>query len=345
MGVFENERDGIWQALLTELDMHMAVICFYARSRRVLWRETLVNYFNAISDAGPDSAPFRSGVWPADVPIPPLGLSDDIFLDVHPHSFYFRLDGGAGRNLVASGSRANLPMVNIDDSIWDRRTWTKIAPPSWPVNRVYPDHPQNVRNATIGIPANQANDFLRCGGCNKEFVDISTEDLGCECDDWYVDYPCVQVHQYPSYPNAPNLLNKGVMAMQSFKPDDVIGEYVGMLLPPGRADPSIRNNVFADDVYTIDLNAPVIVRVNNTSTTIPGGKVADVSAGWKGNWTRFINTSPQKAHWNIELEQRLIADRVRIIVRVIRPITFGEELIASYGTEYMKSLFGDNWMP
>lgn len=65
----------------------------------------------------------------------------------------------------------------------------------------------------------------------------------------------------------------------------------------------------------------------------------------KGNWTRFINTSPLKADWNIELEQRVIADRIRILVSSLWPIVFGEELIASYGPDYMKSLFGQGWAP
>lgn len=345
MEVFETERDSLWESLLTQLDTHVAVLTFYARSRRLPWRAALINYFDKIGDAGPDSAPFRSGVWPGDVPGHPLGLSDDIFQDEHPHTFFLRLDGGADQNMVVSGSRKNQPMINIDQSILDRRTWPKTAPPTWPVNRKYPDHPQNVRNATIGIPANQGDDFLRCGGCDQTFVDIASDTIGCTCVSWHVDYPCVQVHEYPPYPNAPNLINKGVMAMQAFGSNEIIGEYVGMLLPPGRTDPNIKNNVFADDTYTIDLNAAVLARVNGEMTSMPGGRIADVSAAWKGNWTRFINTSPLKADWNIELVQWLIADRVRILVRTIQPIAFGEQLIASYGNDYMKDLFGNGWTP
>ncbi|KFY18686.1 hypothetical protein V493_08421 [Pseudogymnoascus sp. VKM F-4281 (FW-2241)] len=345
MGVFEHERDGLWKALLTELETYMGFVTFYARSRQLPWREALINYFDKIGDTGPDSAPFRSGVWPSDVPVHPLGLDDDILQGENPHTFYCRLDGGADRNLVSSGSRKNLPIVNIDQSICDRRTWPKATPPTWPANRKYPDHPQNVRNATVGIPASQADDFLRCGICNQTFVDIASDNIGCTCVSWHVDYPCVLVREYFPYPSAPTLVNKGVMAMQIFTSNEIIGEYVGMLLPPGRTDPNIKNNVFADDVYTMDLNAAVIARVKGQTTSMPGGKIADVSAVWKGNWTRFINTSPLKADWNIELEQRLVADRIRIPVRTIRPILFGEELIASYGTDYMKSLFGDSWAP
>jgi hypothetical protein len=135
------------------------------------------------------------------------------------------------------------------------------------------------------------------------------------------------------------------MAMQPFESRKIIGEYVGQLLPPGRADPALKNNIFADDVYTIDLNAAVMGQENGRVTSMPGGKIADVSAGWRGNWTRFINTSPRKADWNVELVQWLIADRIRILVRTIKPIAFGEQLIASYGTDYMKSLFGPDWKP
>ncbi|OBT60725.1 hypothetical protein VE03_09789 [Pseudogymnoascus sp. 23342-1-I1] len=344
MEVFQRERDSLWESLLIQLDKHMTSINFYARSRQVPWSEALIKYFDIIGDTGPDSAPFRSGIWPSDVPVHPLGLDDDIFQGKDAHTFYLRLDGGAGQNLVVSGSRTNQPMINIDGCTFDRRPWPRAAPPTWPPNRTYSDHPQNVRNATVGIPAAQADDFLVCGGCNQSFADITSGDIGCTCVSWRVDYPCLQVHQYPPYPSAPNMINKGVMAMQTFESDEFIGEYVGILLPPGRADPSIRRNVFADDVYTIDLNAAVIVRINGETTTMPGVKIADVSAGWKGNWTRFINTSPRKADWNIELVQWMIADRIRIMVRTIRPILFGEELIGSYGTDYMKSLFGNNWV-
>ncbi|KFY69934.1 hypothetical protein V499_09610 [Pseudogymnoascus sp. VKM F-103] len=341
--VFKNERDGLWRALLIELDRHMAVINFFARSRQLPWKETLITYFDDINDTGPDSAPFRSGVWPPDIPAHPLGLDDDIFEGEHPHTFYFCLNGGTDRNLVMSGSRIDKPMENIKESAFDRRYWPKTAPHSWPANRTYLDHPQNVRNATAGIPANQADDFLICGDCDNTFVDTTTDDTGCTCVSWQIEYPCVQVHEYPPYPSAPSLLNKGVMAMQAFARDEIIGEYVGLLLPPGRADPSIRKNVFADDVYTIDLNAAVIVTVKGEQTSMPGNKIADVSAGWKGNWTRFINTSPRKGNWNGEFEQRLVADKIRILVRTIRAIAFGEELIASYGTGYMRTLFGDNF--
>ncbi|ELR09473.1 hypothetical protein GMDG_00655 [Pseudogymnoascus destructans 20631-21] len=316
--VFKNERDGLWKALLIELDKHMAVINFFARSRQLPWKEAIISYFDDISDTGPDSAPFRSGVWPVDVPAHPLGLEDDIFEGVHPHAFYFCLNGGTDRNMVMSGSRKDKPMENIKESAFDRRYWPRTAPPSWPANRTYLDHPQNVRNATAGIPANQADDFLICSDCDETFVDTTTDDTGCTCVSWHVDHPCVQVHEYPPYPSAPSQVNKGVITMQAFAKDEIIGEYVGLLLPPGRADPSIRKNVFADDVYTIDLNAAVIVTVEGEEASMLGDKIADVSAGWKGNWTRFINTSPRKGDWNIELEQRLVADRIRILVRTIR---------------------------
>ncbi|KFY06626.1 hypothetical protein V492_07897 [Pseudogymnoascus sp. VKM F-4246] len=345
MDVFQNEKDRLWRALLTALDPHMATIIFYARSRVLPWRRALINYFDKIGDSGSDSTPFRTGAWPPNIPVHPLGLSDDDFQGEHPHTFYIRLNGGADQSTVASGSRINQPIVNIDESVLDRRTWPKIRPPSWPANRTYPDHPQNVRNATPGIPADQADDFLDCGGCDQNFVDISSGTIGCMCDSWRVSYPCLQVHEYPPYPNAPGLVNKGVMAMQAFASDQIIGEYVGMLLPPGRTDPNIKNNVFADDIYAIDLNAAVIAVVNGTPTSMPGDKIADVSGVWKGNWTRFINTSPLRADWNIELVQWLVADRIRILIRTIRPVAFGEQLIASYGTDYMRSLFGDNWVP
>ncbi|OBT89367.1 hypothetical protein VE02_01397 [Pseudogymnoascus sp. 03VT05] len=315
---------------LSTSNKHMAVINFFARSHRLPWKEALIDYFDDIGDTGPDSAPFRNGVWPTGIPVHPLGLDDDIFEDM---------------NMVMSGSRKDRPMENIKECVFDRRYWPKTAPPTWPANRTYVGHPQNVRNATAGIPANQADDFLICGYCDRTFVDTTTDGIGCVCVTWRVDNPCVQVHEYPPYPSAPSLVNKGVMAMQAFAKDEVIGEYVGMLLPPGRADPSIRNNVVADDVYTIDLNAAVVATVDGEETTIPGDKIADVSAAWKGNWTRFINTSPRKNDWNVQLEQRLVANRIRIIVRTTRRIAFGEELIASYGTDYMKTLFGDRWTP
>ncbi|KFY48429.1 hypothetical protein V495_01343 [Pseudogymnoascus sp. VKM F-4514 (FW-929)] len=345
MEVFTTARDGFWISLLTELDKHMVVVNFYARSRLLPWREALINYFDRIGDVGPDSAPFRSGAWPAVVPPHPLGLDDNIFQGNHHHTFYLRLDGGTGRNTVVSGSRKNVSMENIDNCIYDARGWPRTAPPTWPANRIYRDHPQNIRNATVGVPAAQANDFLRCGSCRKTFVDISSDDTGCKCHSWRVEHPCVQVHEYPPFPAAPDLVNKGVMAMQPFESRKIIGEYVGQLLPPGRTDPALKNNIFADDVYTIDLNAAVMGQENGRVTSMPGGKIADVSAGWRGNWTRFINTSPRKADWNVELVQWLIADRIRILVRTIKPIAFGEQLIASYGTDYMKSLFGPDWKP
>ncbi|OBT72190.1 hypothetical protein VF21_10516 [Pseudogymnoascus sp. 05NY08] len=341
----QHERDGIWKALVILLDKHMAVVNFFARSRRLSWKEALIDYFDDIGDTGPDSAPFRNGVWPTDVAVHPLGLDDDIFEGEHPHTFYLCLNGGTDMNMVMSGSRKDKPMENVKESVFDRRYWPKKAPTSWPANRTYLDHPQNVRNATAGIPANQADNFLICGYCDRTFVDTTTDGIGCVCVQWHIDNPCVQVHEYPPYPSAPSLVNKGVMAMQAFAKDEVIGEYVGLLLPPGRADPSIKKNVVADDVYTIDLNAAVIATVDGEETTMPGDKIADVSAGWKGNWTRFINTSPQKTDWNVQLEQRLVANRIRIIVRTTRRIAFGDELIASYGTDYMKTLFGNSWTP
>ena len=56
-----------------------------------------------------------------------------------------------------------------------------------------------------------------------------------------------------------------------------------------------------------------------------------LSAEFMGNWTRFINQDDSQ---NIEFEHEAISGKMRIVVRAVKSIKFGEQLYGHYGPNY-----------
>jgi len=63
-------------------------------------------------------------------------------------------------------------------------------------------------------------------------------------------------------------------------------------------------------------------------------KIAILSGEFMGNWTRFINSDDEDD--NIEFEQEAVSGKMRIVVRAIRPIKFGQQIYGWYGDKYFK---------
>lgn len=338
-------RCSVWDLLMERLDSHEETITFYMRARLAPWREVLIAYFDKIGDLTGDSPPFRTQTMPAGAPFPPLGLDDNFFQNqpnTHPDIFYLTATGTARLNIVVSGRHAHQPMENVTECSYTRTHWPAAAPALWPAHRTYRDHPQNVRDCHGGVGG--ANAFLMCAKCDRDFRAIGggVVGCGCKCTKWCAQ-SMVQVKELAPYPAAPQSLNKGVIAVERIAVGEVLGEYTGELLPPGKTDSTVLGNPHADDIYAMDIHAHGVVLERRRRVIELGPNIGQLSAAWKGSWARFINTAPLKAQWNVEFDQLLVEDRVRIVVRAIKEIKIGDEILVPYGDPYMKDLFGAAW--
>jgi len=119
----------------------------------------------------------------------------------------------------------------------------------------------------------------------------------------------------------PAPVNRGIRALCDIRQGEVLGEYTGELLPTEDLRPK--------DDYAFTWWSPDEMKggreVDGTD------KIAILSGEYLGNWTRFINQDDSQ---NIEFEQEAISGKMRIVVRAIKPIKFGEQVYGHYGPGY-----------
>lgn len=106
--------------------------------------------------------------------------------------------------------------------------------------------------------------------------------------------------------NAPPL-GKGVFATRGFEMGDVLGEYIGKLLPTDSAPDE-------SDMYQYTCDG-----------------VAVITAKELGNWTRFINHDCEP---NVEVDDNHYGGRRALIFTANRDIAPGEQLAIDYGVDY-----------
>lgn len=203
----------------------------------------------------------------------------------HPHHY-----------IVPQGSQSlqrpkykNQNQINIARCDYFRSDFRGYSRPSnWPAEKPYPSDP------TI---SNEPCELCLLDKCACEITD-SPEVLK----------PLVELQRYG---------NKGVgiRALQRFEADEILGEYVGEILPWDCKDDSVYGMSFM---------------INDTH-------IAMISSQFRGNWTRFLNHSCDS---NTEFTYMTIGGRRRIMVVAVKPVEMFEELTVDYGGNYFHVAHG-----
>lgn len=118
--------------------------------------------------------------------------------------------------------------------------------------------------------------------------------------------PLVELRDYGSK-------GTGIRALQRIRNGAILGEYVGEIRATrDRGDP----------VYNMSIDL---------LDAVPNRAVASIHAKRFGNWTRFMNHSCRPATCFL---QRVIGDRVRVMVVATRDVDMFEEITVDYGDAY-----------
>jgi hypothetical protein len=160
-----------------------------------------------------------------------------------------------------------------------------------------------------------------------------------------VEYPNFETPRFPLFSPGPKSTfghttspNRGVRILQSVEIGTVLAEYVGEIVPWN------SGRWFGDEVYSMSLASPPKIGSNGKANE-PGDLegTVDILAGWKGNWTRFVNEADEDEHNNVEFVTLVWARKLRIICRTTRAVGFGEELLTKYGDTYWVDVRGEEW--
>lgn len=127
----------------------------------------------------------------------------------------------------------------------------------------------------------------------------------CRCTLAPLSGRLVELVQYP-------VRGVGVRALANLRRGDILDEYVGELHP---------SDYQGDPVYALALVV---------SEETADGPV-HISSKQFGNWTRFINHSCRPS---TEFYRMVVGDRVMVAIRVLRNISFGDEITVNYGANY-----------
>ena len=206
-----------------------------------------------------------------------------------PHSYVVCEGRSRPRRPVFQGRK----QINIDDSIYvAERFEGEAAPHSWPAGISYPSNP-TTRKFTDG-PCSSCFSMSWCS-CNPRTCAIVTR-------------PLVELRDYGNR-------GVGIRALQRIEKGDILGDYVGVLLPP---------NHRSDPVYSF-----AFVGKGGARNEV----LASISAKEYGNWTRYLNHSCQAATCFVSM---FIGQKARVMVKTLRDIDIFEEVTVDYGREYWK---------
>ncbi|PWY96514.1 SET domain-containing protein [Aspergillus sclerotioniger CBS 115572] len=106
----------------------------------------------------------------------------------------------------------------------------------------------------------------------------------------------------------------GVCALANFKKGDILGAFVGKIMPPGYE---------GDATYALQVHS----KSSSTSET----RIALLSPKDYGNWTRFINHSCEAS---TTFGSRTVGDRIFMTIEAVRDIAIFEEITIHYGKGY-----------
>ncbi|KAL9637234.1 MAG: hypothetical protein Q9164_002320 [Protoblastenia rupestris] len=185
--------------------------------------------------------------------------------------------------------------IDINDSVYLPEHFTN-APiqKHWPYGKPHPSNP-TTRTFSDGI----------CRSCfSSSWCNCSPNNCAL------VTRPLVELKDYGTK-------GVGIRTLQRIAKDDVLGEYVGLLLPA---------NDKSDHVYSFDF----------TRADAASGEeaIATICAKNYGNWTRFINHSCKASAY---FSAKIIGQKHRVMIVAERDIEAFEELTVDYGMDYWRS--------
>lgn len=322
--------DDLWALVAGLLAANQSSIEFYARSRGVSWLRAVREFIpKAAKNPEVLLRAFNDSIV-EDYP-PPNSISDEVLhrnLNDHgPDTFYLSMAGAIVPIEAPSYNDAQLTglqIIDITECTYDPSIFSQYSrTPDWPW-LTWPRHPQ-----TCDVPDiddDELEEPARCVRCEKLFSgeeDWHNDDIGCQCHDLFMLRDAlIQIVEYPPFPDEPNIVNRGVRALQAFDVDTMIGEYTGVLMP-NVYDP---DSEICDKTYLFGL-------YDQTR----GNYIADISARMYGNWTRFINHTDDEAKQNVRFRHEYILNRLRVVVVTIQKIEFGDEILGHYGRNYFPS--------
>lgn len=313
--------DILWPELVRMLVDNKSSIEFFARSRGVTWLSTVRDFISTIYLQTPYPPAARRlcsdqalGTFPD-----PNGISDQRLHQHYPDTHYLSQTGmivPMQAPTYNSLQRSGRQVVDINECIYRPDIFESTTKPQgWPWVR-WPQHPQQLKVRAAGGIMRR----IRCQVCDNRFSEEADWDyptVGCQCHGW-CEKSLVQVVQYPAFPSAPSVVNRGVRALQVFKANTIIGEYTGEFIPLE----DTKGTVHQDDVYLFSF------------TSLADEEMGAISARRFGNWTRYINHSDVVAAQNVGFKQVQIMNKSRMVVTTSRRIEFGEEILGHYGSTY-----------
>ncbi|PYI19460.1 SET domain-containing protein [Aspergillus violaceofuscus CBS 115571] len=240
--------------------------------------------------------------------------------------FYGRVRNIDWRGLLLPYSNDSIrymsPALKLVKKFWDRHPHELAIPPQGEDHVITPNY-NNCRqvNITKNIwnPADWKHQVDPKPDINVTMRWAHVYDLGC-CD--FCESPHACRCQVQSMPGELVELVKtedrgiGVRALWPFRKGDVLGEYVGRLIPDGSRP---------DQTYALAWEAPSDQRTQ--------GKVS-VDACYEGNWTRFVNHACENA--STEYRCRTFSDHAAMTLEATRDIEMYEEITVDYGPSYWK---------
>ncbi|ELR10576.1 hypothetical protein VC83_00228 [Pseudogymnoascus destructans] len=324
--------DDLWTLLVGHLTANKSSIEFFARSRGLPWLRAVRELIPGLCRRDPE--PLLSsftdhivGLYPT-----PNSISDEVLhqnLNAHgPDTYYLSMTGAIVPILAPSYNDAqpsDLQVIDIEECTYDPALFYQYdRTPDWPW-QTWPRQPQICDAPDIdGV----YHEPPRCVKCDHRFSgeeDWHNPFTGCQCHDMMHAWQgvLIQIVEYPPFPDQPNVVNRGVRALQALAPKALIGEYTGVLVPNADYDP---HSEICDNTYLFGLYDQTYRRY-----------VAAISARLCGNWTRFINHTDDEDKQNVKFINVRILNRLRVMVMTTKQINLGEEILGHYGEGYFKS--------
>ncbi|CAD6444597.1 7c483636-37a8-49ab-b7b6-f1bba3b5c82a [Sclerotinia trifoliorum] len=228
---------------------------------------------------------------------------------------------------------------NLKENVYNRENFKNYAPPSsWPPTWEYPP-------ADIQHPCREwGKNYPACVACGLRTgpLEAAGEEEICQCTTLSVfDKILVEIKEYTSSTTSKQLY-LGIRALQKLHKEHIIGEVLGEFIPLGaEADFKCHYNSSVDfhappfvdkNGKVLDVDPDVITEKPIDTNTDP---IATLITGHKGGWIRLINAGTNKTA-NVEARSEVWAGKLRVTIRPLRNINFGEQLLIRWGDIYLE---------
>ena len=125
----------------------------------------------------------------------------------------------------------------------------------------------------------------------------------------------------------------GVQFMKTGKPGNVLGDYVGEIIPPGHYRETSHETNLADLRLENDCDGDYSYAVDSSASKTPVS-VGQVSAASRGNWTRFLAHSCDP---NARIDEKRVGRHRILAVELTKNVRPTFELTISYGDGYFSA--------